>query len=120
MTANILSLPGVLESRTLRRTVQVRLGFDFEFWISDLGFLSTIDDIKLTVRISPFVVWVRTSFSVNFQSAIYNRPSGGTPILFALASLSAFVKTSVKQAAQSCKRVPSFTVSRHRFVNYPG
>ena len=31
-------LPGVLGCRPLRRTVLVRLGFDFRFWILDLGF----------------------------------------------------------------------------------
>ena len=68
------------DKRTLRRTVQVRLGFDFGFWISDLGFLITIDDIELTIQISPFVNLVFMSFSANFQSAIYNRRPGGTTI----------------------------------------
>jgi hypothetical protein len=44
-TTDMAVLPGVLGCRPLQRTVQVRLGFDFGFWISDLGFLSTINDI---------------------------------------------------------------------------
>ncbi len=52
-TADMAILPGVLgcsfdyaqDKLTLRRAVQVRLSFDFGFWISDLGFLSTINDI---------------------------------------------------------------------------
>ena len=60
-------LPGVLGYRTLRRTVQVRLGFDFGFRISDLGFLSTIDDIELTVQISPFVLWLSRAFQQIFN-----------------------------------------------------
>ena len=60
-------LPGVLGCRTLRRAVQVRLGFDFGFWISDLRFLSTIDDIELTVQISPFVLWFSRAFQQIFN-----------------------------------------------------
>ena len=60
-------LPGVLGCRPLRRTVQVRLGFDFGFGISDLGFLSTIDDIELTVQISPFVLWFSRAFQQIFN-----------------------------------------------------
>jgi hypothetical protein len=37
-TADMDVLPGVLGSRTLRRTIQVRLGFDFGFRILDFGF----------------------------------------------------------------------------------
>ena len=70
-------LPGVLGCRPLRRTVQVRLGFDFGFGISDLGFLSTIDDIELTVQISPFVLGSHelfSKFSIRIpQSAFRNR-----------------------------------------------
>jgi len=44
---NMAVLTGVLGCRPLRRTVQVRLGFDLGFRISDLGFLNTIDDIEL-------------------------------------------------------------------------
>jgi len=62
-------LPGVLGYRTLRRTVQVRLGFDLEFRISDLGFLTTIDDIELNSSDFAIRFLVLTSFSVNFQSA---------------------------------------------------
>jgi hypothetical protein len=40
-------LPDVLGCRLLRRTIQVRLGFDLGFRISDLGFLTEIDDIEL-------------------------------------------------------------------------
>jgi hypothetical protein len=46
-TTDMAVLPAVLRSWLLRRTVQVRLGFDFGFWISDLGFLATIDNIEL-------------------------------------------------------------------------
>ena len=51
----------------LRRTVQVRLGFDLGFRISDLGFLSRIDDIELTVQISPFVLWFSRAFQQIFN-----------------------------------------------------
>ena len=44
---NMVVLPAVLGCRPLRRTVQVRLGFDLGFRISDLGFFTTIDDIEL-------------------------------------------------------------------------
>ena len=60
-------LPGVLGCRPLRRTVQVRLGFDFGFGISDLGFLSTIDDIELTDQISPFALWFSRAFQQIFN-----------------------------------------------------
>jgi hypothetical protein len=78
---------------TLRRTIQVSLGFDLGFRIcpsdshpsggfpvSDLGFLTTISDIELSS--SDFAVFslVLTSFSANFQSAFRNRLPGGTPI----------------------------------------
>ena len=46
---------------------QVRLGFDFGFWISDLGFLSTIDDIELTVQIPLFVLWSFLAFQQIFN-----------------------------------------------------
>ena len=53
--------------------------------ISDLGFLSTIDDVELAVQISPFVLW----FSQAFQQ-IFN-PHSTIPIpqsstLFAVAA----------------------------------
>ena len=73
-------LPGVLGYRTLRRTVQVRLGFDLEFRISDLGFLTTIDDIELNSSDFAIRFLVLTSFSVNFQSACRSRRPGGTPV----------------------------------------
>ncbi|MDH3801166.1 MAG: hypothetical protein OEU80_03660 [Deltaproteobacteria bacterium] len=112
-------LPGVLGSRTLRRTVQVRLGFDFGFWISDLGFLSTVNDIELTVQMSRFVLRFSQAFQQIFipQSAFRN-PHSSTRWHAHLIRA---------RSAQSCtasgiydKRVPIFTVSRHRFVNYPG
>ena len=56
----------------LRRTVQVRLGFDLGFRISDLGFLTTIDDIELNSSDFAICSLVFTSFSANFQSAIRN------------------------------------------------
>ncbi len=71
-TADMTVLPGVLGCRTLRRTVQVRLGFDFGFRILDLGFLTTIDDIELKNSDLAIRSLVRTSFSENFQSAIRN------------------------------------------------
>ena len=89
-----------------RRTVQVRLGFDLGFRIcpsdshpsggfpvSDLGFLTTIDDIELNSSDFAIRFLVLRSFSVNFQSAFRNRRPGDTPI---------------------------FTVSRRRFMNHPG
>ena len=42
---NMAVLPGVLGCRPLRRTIQVRLGFDLGFGIWDLGFLTIIYDI---------------------------------------------------------------------------
>jgi glycopeptide antibiotics resistance protein len=55
---------------TLRRTVQVRLGFDLGFGISDLGSLITIDDIELNSSDFAICSPVLRSFSANFQSAI--------------------------------------------------
>ncbi|MEJ2232381.1 MAG: hypothetical protein P8X67_00515 [Syntrophobacterales bacterium] len=46
-TTDMAVLPGVLGCRTLRRTVQVRLGFDCRFGISDLGFFTAIYDLEL-------------------------------------------------------------------------
>ena len=66
---------------------------DFGFRISDLGFLSTIGDVELTIQISPLAVSVLTSFSANFQSAMRNGTPGGTPV---------------------------FVVSRRQFMKYPG
>jgi hypothetical protein len=43
------------------------LGFDLGFRISDLGFFSTIDDIELTVQISPFVLWFSRAFQQIFN-----------------------------------------------------
>ena len=69
-TVDMAILPGVLGCRTLRRTVQVRLGFDLGFGISDLGFLITIDDIELNRSDFAICSPVVRSFSANFQSAI--------------------------------------------------
>ena len=69
-TADMAVLPGVLGCRSLRRTVQVRLGFDLGFGISDLGFLITIDDIELNSSDFAICSPVLRSFSANFQSAI--------------------------------------------------
>ena len=63
-------LPGVLGCGPLRRTVQVRLGFDLGFRISDLGFLTTIYDIELNTSGLAICSLVFRSFSTNFQSAI--------------------------------------------------
>ena len=71
-TTDMAVLPGVLGCRPLRRTVQVRLGFDLGFRISDLRFLTTIDDIELNSSDFAICSLVFTSFSANFQSAIRN------------------------------------------------
>ena len=57
---------------TRRRTVQVRLGLDFGFRISDLGFLTTSMIWNLTDEISLFVLWFLRAFQQIFipQSAI--------------------------------------------------
>jgi len=55
-TADMDVLPGVLEWCTLRRTIQVRLGFGFGFRISDLGFLTTLMACILLVQILPLVL----------------------------------------------------------------
>ncbi len=71
-------LPCVLGYRPLRRTIQVCLGFDLGFGISDLGFLITIDDIELNSSDFAICSPVFRSFSANFQSAIVDpvaRPS---------------------------------------------
>jgi hypothetical protein len=65
-------LPCVLGCRPLRRTAQVRLGFDLGFRILDLGFLTTIDDIELKNSDLAIRSLVLTIFSVNFQSAFRN------------------------------------------------
>jgi hypothetical protein len=65
-TVDMAVLPGVLGCRTLRRTVQVRLGFDFGSRISDLGFLTTIDDIELNSADFAICFLLLTSFSANF------------------------------------------------------
>jgi len=54
---------------TLRRTVQVRLGLDLGFGISDFGSLITIDDIELNSSDFAICSPVLRSFSANFQSA---------------------------------------------------
>ena len=90
----------------LRRTVQVRLGFDLGFRIcpldshpsggfpvSDLGFLTTIDDIELNSLDFAIRFLVLRSFSVNFQSVFRNRRPGGTAV---------------------------FTVSRQQFMKHSG
>ncbi|MGB7066397.1 MAG: hypothetical protein WBF55_14755, partial [Syntrophobacteria bacterium] len=86
---------------------------------SDLGFLSTVNDIELTVQMSRFVLRFSQAFQQIFipQSAFRN-PHSSTRWHAHLIRA---------RSAQSCtasgiydKRVPIFTVSRHRFVNYPG
>jgi len=57
---------------TLRRTIQVRLDFDLGFRISDLGFLTTIDDNELNSSGFAICSLVLTKFSANFQSAFRN------------------------------------------------
>jgi hypothetical protein len=63
-------LPGVLGCRLLRRTVQVRLGLDFGFRILDFGFLTTINDMKLTSSDFASFCLILMDFSRDFQSAI--------------------------------------------------
>jgi hypothetical protein len=53
----------------LRRTVWVRLGFDLGFLISDLGFLTIIDDIELYSSDFAIRSLVLRSFLAYFQSA---------------------------------------------------
>jgi len=65
---NMIVFPGVLGYRTLRRTVQVRLGFDLGFRISDLGFLTIIDDIELYSSDFAIRSLVLRSFLAYFQS----------------------------------------------------
>ncbi len=62
--------PCVLGCRPLRRTIQVGLGFDLGFGISDLGFLSTINDIELNSSDFTICFLVLTYSSANFKSAI--------------------------------------------------
>ena len=79
-TTDMAVLPGVLGCQPLRRTVQVSLGFDLGFRISDLGFLTTIDDNELNSSGFAICSLVLTKFSANFQSAFRNGRPGGTPI----------------------------------------
>jgi glycopeptide antibiotics resistance protein len=79
-TTDMDVLPGVLGCRTLQRTLQVRLGLEFGFGISDLGFLTTIDDVELNTSDFAICSLVLKSFSASFQSAFRNRRSGGKPI----------------------------------------
>jgi hypothetical protein len=60
---------------------QVRLSLDSGFWISDLGFLSTIDDVELTVEISLFVLWSFLAFQriFNPHSAIVDPVAHPSP-----------------------------------------
>jgi hypothetical protein len=92
-TLDMAVLLGILGCRLLQRTVRVRLGFDLGFRISDLGFLTTIDDIELNSADFAICSLLLTSFSANFQSAFRNRRPSGTPI---------------------------FMVSRHQFMKHPG
>jgi hypothetical protein len=107
-------LPGVLACRILRRTVQVHLGFDLGFWIWDLGFLTTIDDIELKNSDLAIRSLILTNYSVNFQSAIRIPQSA---IVDPVASPSS---SRSLRSAQSRKRVSSFTVSQQQFIKYPG
>ena len=69
-TKNMAVLLGVLGYRLLRRTIQgtPRL----LFWISDLGFLTTIDDIELCSSDFAICSPVLKSLRANFQSAFRN------------------------------------------------
>jgi hypothetical protein len=64
-------LPGVLGCWYLRRTVQVRLGFDFGFRILDLGFCHLLPGSHELLS--------KFSFRIP-QSAFRNRRPGGKPI----------------------------------------
>jgi hypothetical protein len=65
-------LPGVLGCRLLRRNLQVRLGFDFGFWISDLGFLATRDDIERNSSDFTMCFQSLKNFYASFQSTFRN------------------------------------------------
>ena len=124
-TADMTFLPGVLGPRTLRRTVQVRLGFDLKFRILDLGFLTTIDGIEFNSSDFAICSLVLTSFSVNFQSAFRNphsaivNPVARPPRLSEQARDGGQARPSSSRSlrsAQSRKRVPSCVVSRQQFM----
>ena len=67
--------PGVLGCLTRRRTVQVRLGLEFGFGISDLGSLTTTDDVEHNTSDFAICSLVLKSFLANFQSTIHIRHS---------------------------------------------
>jgi hypothetical protein len=120
-TTDMAVLPGVLGCRPLRRTVQVRLGFDFRFRILDLGFFTTIDDIELNISDFAICFLVRSAFR-NPHSAIVN-PVARPPRLSEQARDGGQAHPSSSRSlrsAQSRKRVPSFVVSRQQFLKYPG
>jgi len=50
----------------LRCTVQVRLGLEFGFGISDIGFLTTIDEVELNSADFAICFLLLKSFSANF------------------------------------------------------
>jgi hypothetical protein len=107
-TTDMAVLPGVLGRRLLRRTVQVRLGFDLGFQISDFGFFTAIDDIELNSSDFAICSLVLKSFSVNFKSAFRNRRPGGPP-------------ASPERAGSRWRAGPPiFVVSRQRFMKYTG
>jgi hypothetical protein len=107
-------LTGVLGCRPLRRTVQVRLGFDFGFRISNLGFITAIDDTELNSLDFAIRSPVLTSFLVDFQSA-FRIPNFAIVDPVARPSYSRSLRS-----AQSRKRVPSFVASPQQFMKYPG
>jgi hypothetical protein len=75
-------LPGVLGYRPLRRTLQVRLGFDFGFRISDFCLQLTISNV--TAQIVPSALSLSKTFRQisNPHSAIRipQSSTGGTAI----------------------------------------
>ena len=120
-------LPGVLGCGHLRRTIQVRLGFDFRFRILDLGFFTTIDDIELNISDFAICFLVRISSSANFHSAFRNphsaivNPVARPPRLSEQARDGGQAHPSSSRSlrsAQSRKRVPSFVVSRQQCMKY--
>ena len=135
-------MPGVLGCRPLRRTIQVCLGFDLGFGISDLGFLSTIYDIELNSSDFTICFLVLTYSSANFKSAFRNRRPGGPsaspcPSAIGLASGECRAGSHGGQARPSSsrslrsaqartasgicdKRVPRCMVWPKQFMKHPG
>jgi hypothetical protein len=108
---------GRQDKLTLRRTVQVRLGFDLGFRISDLGFLTTITDIELSSSDFSIRSLVLTSFSVNFQSAIRIPYSAIVDPVARPSSSRSLRSAQSRTAPQAVSRTSGFPVSRSRDSN---